>query len=390
MTLELSKVTEQIDEMGRVLAGRASHQRKVLPAARALLHEFATRQEELHQVAESEPGQRLRCASPGDEPLDKAFPAPDLAQHATLVAADGSQIYPNRHGLAFYYVINVGSIIFRHGSGQAPHVATNPQLFYNDDQMYPGGAPVTTDLVSAERSLAEMRALANLTLAEPSDGPPRLALADGPLLIWLQRANLPKGRQERILADYLSCLDRLRDGGAALVGFVSRPHSAEAVALLYLAQLESGERQAVNSLAETDYRGLTDRALFGPLRPGERSALFVRGTAANQDFRAKGHGVYFFYLNTGADLARVEVPEWLALRSGQLGVVHAAIYDQCRFNNGYPYVLTRADEQAVILGEEREVLEAMITRAMLSHGLLPPELSRKAEQKRVARWRRRR
>jgi hypothetical protein len=134
---------------------------------------------------------------------------------------------------------------------------------------------------------------------------------------------------------------------------------------------------------------LTDRALFGTLQPGERSALLVRGTAANRDFRARGHAIYSFYLNTGADVARVEMPEWAALQSERLDLVHTALHDQCRFNNGYPYVLTRADEQAVIQGEEREALEAMIVQAMARHGLDWPELSRKAQQKQVARWRRR-
>ncbi|HSR29066.1 MAG TPA: DNA double-strand break repair nuclease NurA [Anaerolineae bacterium] len=389
MTLELNKVTEQVDEMGRVLAERAARQRRALPAARELLHQFAYKQEELRRVAESDAGQRWRCANPGDEPLDQSFPVVDLPDCVTIVAADGSQIYPDRHGMAFYYVINVGSVIFRHGSGQAPDVGTDPRLFYGEDKMYPGGNPVSSDLVSVERDLSEMQTLAALTVSEPAEGPPRLAVADGPLLIWLQRAAIPEGRRERILGDYLNCIDRLRATGAMLAGFVSRPHSAEVVALLYLAQLEPEERLTDGSLAETDYRGLTDRALFGYLEPGERSALFVRGTAANRDFQAKGHSVWFFYLNTGADLARIEVPEWVARRAEYLDLVQAAVYDQCRINNGYPYVLTRADEQAVILSDERDALEAMLMAAMSRHGLPPPELSRKAQQKQVARWRRR-
>jgi hypothetical protein len=389
MTLELSKVTDQIDDMGRVLAQRAGRHRRALPAARELLGLYANEQERLRRVAESEVGRRLRCAGPGDESLDVACPPPPIPGRATLVAADGSQIYPDRHGLAFYYAINVGSIVFRHGSGQVPEVAADPRLFYTDEQVYPGGDSVSSDLVSARRNLAEMRTLTALALAEPHGGPPRLALADGPLLIWIQRTELPAGWRERILADYLTCLNDLRRSDAAVAGFVSRPYSAEVVALLYLAQLDSEERKAVDSLADTDYRGLTDRALFGYLGAGERSALYVRGTAANQDFASRGHQIRFFYLNTGSDLARVEVPEWVARRPESLDLVHAMVYDQCRFNNGYPYVLTRADEQAVILGEEREVLEAMIVRAMAQHGLPMPELSRKAQQKRVARWRRR-
>jgi hypothetical protein len=390
MTLELNKVTEQVEDMGRVLAQRAGRQRRALPAARQLLQLFAHEQEQLQQVAASEAGRRLRCAIPADEPLDRAGAVPPMPQQAAIAAADGSQIYPDRHGLAFYYVINVGSIVFRHGSGQAPQVDTAPHVYYRDDQMFPEGHMISGDLISARRDLAEMRALADLALDQPAEGPPRLALADGPLLLWLRRAELPAAWQVRILEDYIRCLQRLQLAGVALAGFVSRPYSAEVVALLYLAQLPPEERHAVRSLADTDYRGLTDRALFGFLRPGQRSALFVRGTAANDDFRGRGHEIYFFYLNTGEDLARVEVPVWVARRPRALDLVHAAVYDQCSFNHGYPYVLTRADELAVILGDERDALEDMIVRAMARHGLPLPELSRKAQQKQVARWRRRR
>ena len=389
MTLELSKVTEQIDDMGRVLAQRAERQRRALPAARELLHHFAHQQETLALVAASEAGQRLRCASPGDEPLDAAFAVPGLPGELTIVSTDGSQIYPDRHGLVFYYAVNIGSIVFRHGSGQAPTVSTRPRLCYAETEIYPDGRPVTGDLIGAERTLAEMSALVELVLAEPAGGPPRLGLGDGPLLLWLPRAELPRGRQERILADYLACLDRLRLNGAPVAGFVSRPQSAEVVALLYLAHLPPEERGAVDSLSDTGYRGLSDRALFGTLEPGQRSALFLRGTAANLDFRTRGHGVLFFYLNTGTELARVEVPEWVARSPERLNLVHATVYEQCCCNNGYPYVLTRADEQAVIHGAEREALEEMIARAMARHGLPLPELSQKAQQKQVARWRRR-
>jgi hypothetical protein len=387
MTLELGRIAAQIDDMGRELAGRAGRERRVLPAARALLDLFATERELLCQVAESRAGQQLRCALPGDESLNSAQPAAALPAQVTLVASDGSQIYPDRHGLSFYYALNIGSIVYRHGSQQAPRVATEPRLRYTEDQIYPGGEPVTSDTVGIERNLAEMEVLTRLLLAEASSELPCVGLGDGPLLIWLRPGELPEGQRSRILGDYLGCLDCLGEAGIPVAGFVSRPHSAEVIALLYLAHLEPKARQAVRSLNDTDYRGLTDRALFGFLETGQRSALFARGTPTNQDFRDRGHAIHFFYLNTGSDLARVEIPEWVARQPAQVDLVHAAIYDQCAFNNGYPYVLTRADEQAVILGEERRVLEEMLMQAMLRHGLAFPELSRKAQQKQVARWR---
>ncbi|MBN1139618.1 MAG: DNA double-strand break repair nuclease NurA, partial [Anaerolineae bacterium] len=348
MTLELNKIAAQIEEMGRILAERGQRHKKVLPAAEALLHELAHDQEDLRRIAASEAGQRLRCAAPGDEPLDTALTAPEMPAEATLVAADGSQIYPDRHGPVFYYAINIGAIVFRHGSGQVPAVSTDPHLFYTEEKVYPGGDPVSSDLVNVERSVAEMRALTELILAESGRGCPCLGLADGSLLLWMERAALPSDRQAELFAAYLACLGRLRAEGSAVAGFVSRPHSAEVAALLYLGQLAPDQRGQVAGLSDTPYRGLTDRALFRRiLEPGQRSALFARGTATNERYRAEGHRIWFFYLNTGADVARVELPEWLASRAQALSLVHAALYDQCRFNNGYPYVLTRADEQAV-------------------------------------------
>jgi hypothetical protein len=389
MTLELSKVAGQIDAMGQELAGRANRERQALPAARALLHEFRHQQARLAEVAHSTAGRHLACAIPGAEVLDVALPAEGLPERLSVIGVDGSQIYPDRHGLAFYFVVNVGSIVFCHGSGQAPRVATRPRVYYADDEVYPGGDAVTGDWVDAVRAVAEVQELADLAEAERADPTPCLGLSDGPLLFWLQRAAMPPDRRERLLADYLGGLDRLRKASVPVAGLVSRPHSAEVVALLYLAQPEPEARADAASLHGTRFRGLTDRALFGFLGTGERSALFIRGTGANDDFRARGHTIYFFYLNTGGDVARVEIPEWLALDGAMLKLVHAAVVEQCRFNNGYPYVLTRADEQAVIMGNEREILESMIVHAMVRHGLKGPELSRKAQQKQVARWRRR-
>ena len=386
MTLELGKISGQIEKMGQALAERTKEERAALPIARELLHRFAEQQEALREVAGSEAGKRFRCASPGKERLDLSLPAPPIPERVDLMATDGSQIYPDRHGLAFYFLINVGGLVFRHGSGQAPETTTRPRLYYTEQEVYPEGEPASGDLVNALRSLAEMRVLAEMALAEPVQGPARLALSDGPLLIWLQRTAIPQGKQAEMLAEYVGDLDRLRQTSTPAGGFVSRPHSAEVVALLYLAQSEG--RPGLKGLHETRFRGLTDRALFWFLEDGERSALYARGTPANEEFGRHGHAIWFFYLNTGADVARVEVPEWVAGRPDWLDLVHAAVYDQCLLNNGYPYVLTRADELAVILGAEREVLEGMLVQAMARHGLDFPELSRKAQQKRVARWRR--
>ncbi|HNS49586.1 MAG TPA: DNA double-strand break repair nuclease NurA [Anaerolineae bacterium] len=384
MTLELAKIGHQILEMGKALAERARAEQSMRPAARLLLTRFAEEQERLLAVANTEQARHLGCASPGPERLDIALPAAAMPERVDVYAADGSQIYPDHHGLAFYFLVNVGGMVFRHGSGQAPETMTSPSLFYREEEVYPEGQPASADLVNALRSVAELRALAAMAPAASREGPACVALGDGPLLFWLGRTEIASKVQSEFLEQYLHHLSALRQACVPVGGFVSRPHSAEVVALLYLAQPEA---HPVAGLHETLFRGLTDRALFGFLGPGERSALFVRGSMTNEHFARAGHSIWFFFLNTGEDVARVEVPEWVAKRADWLELVHAVVYGQCRLNNGYPYVLTRADELAVIQGSEREILEGMLVQEMMRQGLQLPDLSRKAAQKRVARWR---
>ena len=391
MTLELNKVLNQIDDMGRILAGRAERQRRALPAAQALLHLYAEAHEELRSVAEAADGRRLGCASPWIESLDQSWPAPMLPEHVTIAAVDGSQVFPDSHGAAFFYLVNTGGIVLCQGSGQVPSVDTRPQLFYKEDDVYPGGHPVSHESVGMERTLAELRHLSALVAAEVDQSPqvPCVALTDGPLLLWFQLSRASQEEQDGFLCDYLASLDRIRASGAVAAGLVSRPQSTEVVTLLYLTHLQPEDRGELTGLADTGYRGLTDRALFAGLPPGYRSALFLRGAGANRAFQAKGHGIYFYYLNTGTELARVEIPEWIVAIPEAVNLVHAVLYDQCQLNNGYPYILTRADELAVILGEERAALDELVTKALANQGMPLPQLSGKARQKTVARWRRR-
>ena len=389
MTLELSKVASQVEDMGKGLAEAASRQQKALPALRARRRALAGDAERLRALAESAEGKQARCAVPTDEPLYETYPAPEPPARATILAADGSQIAPDPHGLALYYAINVGSLIYRHGSGLAPEAASDPTV---EAATGPDGSVLAVELLSARRDVAEIRKLADLAEGE-EPGDPLVALLDSTIGLRAWSPAIPQAEQKMLERSYAAQLDRLRLAGAALAGFIGRSRRAEVVSLLDLGRQE----EPAAPVAEPSvFQGVTDQVLWGDLAPGERSALFVRGTAANRDFQARGHRVYFFYLNTeppdwpqvpGVDgePARIEVPEWVASRPEKLAWVHALVYDQCCLNNGYPYALSRADELAIILNEEREAIETMILQAMSRQGMLPPRVSFKAAQKRIAR-----
>ena len=90
MTLDLNKVTRQIEELGGILASNAQRRSRALPALRELRRLFSSDFERLQALASSPVGRQAHCALPTHEPLDAAIPAPEPPCPATIVAADGS------------------------------------------------------------------------------------------------------------------------------------------------------------------------------------------------------------------------------------------------------------------------------------------------------------
>jgi hypothetical protein len=117
-------------------------------------------------------------------------------------------------------------------------------------------------------------------------------------------------------------------------------------------------------------RGLTDAVLIGrELALWQRSAVFrVRSNVHDPYFGP--HRVYFFLLNVGGEVARVEVPEWVARHPAMLGVLHAALVDQVSKGFGYPAVLARADDRAVISPSDRGVLDTLVRQELARRGVL--------------------
>ena len=96
------------------------------------------------------------------------------------------------------------------------------------------------------------------------------------------------------------------------------------------------------------------------------------------------HAVCFFYLNVGREMARVEVPQWVADDAELVDLVHAVALDQCRRGNGYPPVIQEAHEQAVISAADRQEFRRLVEEA-LEDERLPTYTSQKQESKR-GRW----
>lgn len=381
MSLDLRQVLPQVEHLGQEAARRAADVSARLPRLEQMLLDAARLdRDELERRRAAAPS-TAHPAGPTDEALDGKFSVPPHPPQLRILAADGSQVYPDRHAAAFFYMVNIGSLDLVQGSGRPPRIATRSNLHFADEELHDTrGLPVDTHLINARRDAAEIKELARLA-GEESAGPV-LALLDNGLLLWAasQEQKAARPDVQHVLDEYLEALDFLRQSGAALAGYISRPRGANVVDLV----------EAAGGAASAARPGLTDRLLFGRhLTAHVRSARFRHPARINDEFAARGHEIQFFYLHTGAQdgIARVEVPRWVADDPARLAVVHAGIVEQCRLT-GVPYPLVRAHELALVGQDDRRALDGLVQAALIRHGITGLA-SQKAQTKRWTGRRRR-
>ena len=387
MSLELNKLTKDVNALGQNLAEQLAALAEQLPAAQTALAGIGVADAALRRKVDAARQHRWAGAIPTDEAVGEAFPLPAVPARYNVIAADGSQVYPDRHGVALYYLINIGSIVFRCGLAQAPSTSSEPEVHYAEEDLYEDeGGQKPKVKIDAERDRAELAELARLAEIEASSGPDHtVTLLDNGLLLYLSLQVDDQALIRELLNRYIDQLDRLAASGAAVAGVVDRPRAASVVRLLHVDSLapEQITDEALRRLGA--WERLTDGALFDFLQPGERSALFVHASPANEIYYApRGHNLYFFYVNAGragkSSLLRVEVPEWVARDPERLNLVHLALVEQSRVSDGFPYVLMRAHELAVVTLSERRSFDEMVMGALMRQKLRPG-ISQKAQGK---------
>ncbi len=391
--LELYKLMDSVDSMSEAASLRRQKYIELAEDARNRLETIPVDevlQQKIDQALEAD--KTWRGAEPLEDVLDKRHRPEVTVEQASLIGVDGSQIYPDTHGPALYYLINIGSMIMRQGSGEAPITNTSPELFYDDGNLYDQDFNlVGTEEISLRREMAEMRALADLSVAERKAQGGDLdhlvvAMKDGPLMLWVGERE--SSESAKTLQTYIDHLDAIKHTNAVPVGLTDRPRSANVMRLLWVAglSLENIDRETVRN---SKYLALTDRNLFSRLLgPNQRSAIFKNTARANREqFAQREQRVCFFYLNvaqlSGADAAqivRVDIPEWAASQPDLVDQVQMAIYADCA-GTRFPYVLVRADELARVSYQEKRNFDSMISveEARLTGEM--PESSQKATQK---------
>lgn len=378
MTLEFEKLSREIDQMGRTTRSRQELRQKQLDEARQLLSLHATDWETLRrcvELAKQEVGEKFFWSAlpVGErEPLDQGIAPPPCPTQATLFATDGSQIMPDRHAPFLYYVINVGVMIYHHGDGCAPETLTFPQIRYPSDDLDENLLEYAPASVSIKRDLAEISTLARTVWEHRFAAAPLIAILDQRLLYW-PIGSLDSTEHDSTIDTWLEKMRDIQQCNAILAGYIDRPNKISVLNMLE--SLKIGTPQFDTGRFSRQQQSLTDVDLYSQiLKPGERSPVFMDISTRNERFERAGQMVCFFYLNPGRNndqqIARVDVPIWAAQDPALINQLHALIYHQCQILLGnYPYVLTRADEVAVVGKQDQDYLDSWIALTMQKYGI---------------------
>jgi hypothetical protein len=398
MSLDLTKVASQVVGMVAKLKAGLNERQESLQYALNTLHSQASDIDNLkRKIASSKTTWLVADIVDG---LDQHYQAPPLPAEFTVVATDGSHIDIDRHRSARCYLINIGSVVLRYGTHPDALLDSFPSLYAGDADLViaPDGTkgreqPIEGTLLGIKRSVDECQRLAELAAELPSDSS-NLALLDGTLILWGLEA-YPEFVTETLLErGFLSYLNELKkinkDKKLALASYISVPRATDVVNTLRVAICPNDPLDTDRHCPECEKRdcdavaGIQDRELFSSLLgQGERSALFISQSSVVRKHYGE-HWVYFFYLKLDDEIARVEIPQWVARDENLLALTHSLVLDQCQRGQGYPVALSEAHEQAVVTMADRENFWTLVESSLVEEHM-PTPTSGKSRSKRT-RW----
>lgn len=397
MGLDLSALSRQVRTMSGSLAGEAGdkQQRQSLALGRYL--EESEGHEQWAQAADLSRESAAWLLARPVEPLNAIYDLPARPADYALIATDGSQIDVERHGMAACYVINIGRVYLRYGARPAAKLSSRPTLYFRDEDLYLSDGvrriPIEGNYLSAKRDIEEGLALAELADEFLAGELPSLALQDGTLVRWTL-AGAEKIVQDQFLQPYLRYLDAMRERGIPVASYISRPRAPEVAGTIRLmfcpdVNLEQARGARCSECSDVAAgrapscsvcQGLTDAEILADLlAEGQRGPLFASMSRINVEAYGP-HLIHFFYLRVGREIARIEVPRWVAEDRALVDRTHTLVYDQCMKGQGYPVALARAHEQAIVRAADRRAFLGIVEGSLL-RAELPASDSRKRESK---------
>jgi len=403
LSLDLNKIVHQLDEMVSSLKASDRQRQKRLQKALGTINEGADLDSLKLRIEKSKTS--FLIAGPVEGLNDNYDPMPVLKKF-TVLATDGSQIDVDRHREARYYLINIGGVRLDYGDNPLAQLDNHPHLYFEDEDLVITAPDdslntkmVEGTLLGLKRDAEECACLADMAEKFTTDKPV-LALLDGSLIKWtLERKEFGDFIKDKLLVKgFLKSLERIRkkqiekDKELTVASYISSTGSRDVTNTLkiivcpytpvncdkHCKQKQPGERPC------DVVDGILDRDIFHQLlNTGERSALFRNTSKIVKNYYGKHH-IYFFYVKLDDEVARIEIPEWVAENKRLLELTHTLVLDQCRRGHGYPVALSEAHEQAVVTAADKQLLDRLLEES-LAREKISTRVSAKSHSKRT-RW----
>jgi hypothetical protein len=310
--------------------------------------------------------------------LQGVYSAPPVPRDFTVIASDGSSIFPDRHSPVRYYLVNIGYAALTYGRTPGAVLDAREQFCFEENELYfdplDKRIPIEGSRLGIHMSVEELAGLLNAIHGAPA---PAVALRDGSMILWnLQSEDVDF--QHHYLSRFVEVLDAFRALGVPVTSYISYPGGQDVMNCLRLILCDrtSGgcTRCPQENASQTLCRfmgGIRDRQLFrGLLSPGERSDIFESQSAILGQY--KDHRIQFFYMDVGGEIVRIEAPQWVMNDPQMLDLVHGSVYDQCQRSGQYPPyppALIEAHEQAVITTADRRVVSELVEQALAAQGI---------------------
>jgi hypothetical protein len=402
MPLDLARLLPQIDLMSEYARGRQPDYNQRLKTALAKLDMHAEDVTKLRdRIVKATTGHTSTWLMAGImNGIGGHHAADPCPPDFTIAAADGSHIDVDRHHSARCVLINTSQVIIRYGTHPDADIVSWPDLYFEDDSLRisptEGKQPpmlLQGPLLGVKRSIEECRRLADAAEADQSHDP-ILALLDGSLTLWsLGGKDIPDYVREAMLGDGLLLqLGRLQAIGQrrplGVASFISFPRSTDVANSLRVSFCPYDKVDCDVNCSSNVGRpclvmdGITDRDLFESyLKVNERSDVFASLSSIVTNYY-KQHAVFFFYLRLEEELARVEIPSWVAGNPNILSLTHSILLDQCRRGLGYPVALGESHEAAVLGGPDRDLFWQLVNQTLNNKGM-HQRISAKSQSKRT-------
>jgi hypothetical protein len=286
----------------------------------------------------------------------------------SVIAVDGSQIYPDHHvqGTDCFLVNAAGCFLSYKTSGMAQFFS-EPQVFVPEYflSIFPYFSIDLVDLVREEKEFNLMVAHAPQLQKMNSDRP-LLALFDGNLLFWHLQAK-PSHVRDFFVQKYCDKLEQLYQERVLVAGYLSASQFRDLVdickaGLPGVIDLNEALRGQLLQQLET----MTDVDLLEyVLAPYERTTI-LSSTIDITALYPAALKPYFFYLHVGTEIVRIEIPAWIAADETMVDTICDICLDQCTKGYGYPVALAEAHGHAVVKGADRDFFYHMIYKQAVS------------------------